>query len=72
MQVHHAIQITPLASGLRLADITKLTPATVYRSLELLVRLGIVRETTGGQRNRLFAYDKHMKTLNKETEVDKK
>jgi len=72
MQVHHALQITPLVSSLRLAGMTKLTPATIYRSLELLVHLDIVRETTGGQRNRLFAYDKYLKTLNKETEGDKK
>lgn len=67
LQVHHLLQTMPLTSGIRLAAMSQLTPRTIYKTLHHLERLGIVRETTGGQRNRLFVYDKYLKLLNEET-----
>jgi len=41
---------------------------TATRSIQGLVALGIVRELTGGQRNRVFAYDRYLAILNEGTE----
>lgn len=36
--------------------------------MEKLVNLGIVKELTGGRRNRVFAYDQYLALLNEGTE----
>ena len=45
-----------------------LTPATVNKALDYLVGLDLVKEITGGQRNRLFAYHRVLKVLAEGTE----
>jgi Fic family protein len=42
---------------------TGLTPPTVSSAVEALERLGIVREVTARQRNRLFVYDDYLRVL---------
>jgi Fic family protein len=39
----------------------------VYQALERLEQLAIVRETTGRQRGRVYAYDQYLKLLNEDT-----
>jgi Fic family protein len=46
----------------------KLSLPTVGKSLEHLVELGIVREVTGKQRRRAFAYRKYLDVLDRGTE----
>jgi Fic family protein len=41
------------------------TKPTVARALDELVRLGIAREATGKQRNRVFVYDEYLKILDR-------
>lgn len=41
---------------------------TATKSMTNLVALGIVRELTGGRRNRIFAYDRYLAILNEGTE----
>ena len=38
------------------------------KGIEKLVDLGIVKERTGGRRNRVFAYDRYLVLLNEGTE----
>lgn len=68
LQVHHALQGRLLSAVLPIVSQTGLAQATVYKGLERLVALGIVREITGSQRNRLFAYDNALRLLTAETE----
>ncbi len=68
LQVHHALQSRPLSSVSALAPQTKLAQATVYKALNHLVTLGIAKEITGSQRNRLFAYDRVLRLLSEGTE----
>lgn len=42
----------------------KLTYPTVAKAMENLERLGVVKEVTGKQRNRLFSYDQYLSVLN--------
>ena len=41
---------------------------TAAKALETLANLGIAREITGGQRNRLFAYDAYLAILSEGAE----
>jgi Fic family protein len=66
--VHHALQRMPVCTVARLAKTTKLTLPTVLKALDVLERLGIVREVTGKQRHRIYHYDGYMNVLNEGTE----
>jgi Fic family protein len=66
LQVHHAFQRRPLLTSRQIVNAEFLTPATVNKALANLIDLGIVRETTGGQRGRLYAYDQYLKILQEE------
>lgn len=47
---------------------TNLSFPTATKGINALVKLGIVRELTGQQRNRVFAYDRYLSILNEGTE----
>jgi Fic family protein len=68
LQVHHALQRRPLSNISTLMAATKLTAPTVTKALDLLEKLEIVREVTGRQRNRVFAYARYLDALNEGTE----
>jgi Fic family protein len=68
LQVHHYLQARPIASSSAICKAEGLSPATVNKALGHLVGVGMVREITGGQRNRLFAYDRALKILAEGTE----
>ena len=62
------MQRTPVCTIPRLAKKTKLTLPTIAKALDVLAELGIVRETTGKQRHRIYSYDRYMKILSEGTE----
>ena len=64
LAVHEALQRRPLASVSHLVSAANLSFPTVGDTLRRLEQLGIVREITGRKRDRVFAYDKYMRTLN--------
>ena len=53
----------PIVSANTLREKTKMSDATVNAALRNLQRLGIVEETTGRQRDRLFRYRQYMELL---------
>ncbi|HNX95267.1 MAG TPA: Fic family protein, partial [Holophaga sp.] len=65
----HHLQAHPIASPMSIAKAENLSPATVNKALDLLTTRGLTREITGGQRNRLFAYDLALKILTEGTEA---
>ncbi len=68
LRVHEYLQTRAIAS---IADIVKslaITHPTVAKSLMHLHQLGIVREITGRERGRLFAYDHYLAILSEGTE----
>lgn len=67
LQVHHELQRRPLCNITTLVTATKLSAPTVAKALDLLMKLGVVREVTGRQRNRVFAYAHYLDTLNEGT-----
>ncbi len=69
LQVHHHLQGRPLCSASTIGLAENLSQATVNKALKTLVEMGLVREITGGQRNRLFAYSQALQILSEGTEA---
>ena len=69
LKVHHALLGHPVATSGWLVKKTGLSAPTVNKSLEHLLRQGIVRELTAGKRNRVFAYQRCLDILNRGTEL---
>jgi Fic family protein len=67
-KVHTAFRERPLWTIGRLREMTGLPVPTVTRAIEALQALGIVRETTGRRRGRVFSYDAHLRILSEGTE----
>lgn len=68
LKVHHALVERPVGNIGRLASRTGLSAPTVAAALRLLESLGIVREVTGRQRGRVFAYERYLAVLREGTE----
>ena len=62
-RVHRALERWPIASVVRLIDVTGLQVQAVTSSLHRLRGLGIVREITRRHRHRLYAYDAWLAVL---------
>lgn len=68
LQLHHRLQqevIINIPDSARALEINRTTISNCIRQLE---KLGIVREITGQQRNRLFVYDRYVQILSEGTE----
>lgn len=66
LAVHQALQRQPIATSAVLVKTTRLTPATVNKSLAHLERIGIVGEVTNRRRGRVFSYLKYIEALSAE------
>jgi Fic family protein len=69
LRLHHEMQRRPLSNAPSLIRTTGLSGPTVGRALEALVGLGIVRETTGRRRNRVFVYGRYLRLLSQGTDA---
>jgi len=67
--VHQELLERPVVTSGWLVKKTGLTAHTVNRSLEHLVRLGVVRELTAKRRNRVFSYQRYLEILNRGAEL---
>jgi Fic family protein len=65
--IQEALQAKPLATIATLTRATGLTTPTVTNALHELVKLDIVRETTGRARGRVFSYARYLDVLNAES-----
>jgi Fic family protein len=68
LRVFDALRGHPLATVPALVTRTRASYPTVARALAALQQLGIVRETTGRRRERVFAYSRYIDILNEGTE----
>jgi len=64
--IQETLQARPLVTIAALTAATGLTTPTVTQALRELEKLGIVRETTGRARGRVFAYARYLDALNAE------
>lgn len=63
LEVHLALQRQPITTSAALVKATRLTPATVNKSLAHLERIGVVREVTKRKRGRVFSYREYVEEL---------
>lgn len=63
LQIHDALQRGPILSVPRAVELTGLSAPTAGTALARLADLGLVREITGRQRGRLFAYQPYLDIL---------
>ena len=68
LRVHHYLQTKPLCTVPTAVKALHLTDPTVRSSLGHLIRLGIVRETSGKRRNQVYVYHAYGNILNEGTE----
>lgn len=71
LKVHQAIIERPILTSNSLVEKTGLTPATVNKCLEQLVKIKIVKELTKQKRNRVFSYSKYVDILNEDISIEK-
>lgn len=68
LRVHELMQTNPYIRIRTATKALKLTVPTVTNALNHLVRLGIVKEVSGKQRDRLFAYSRYVSMVSGGTE----
>jgi len=71
LRVHQHLQRKPIITIPATAEQLSLSAPTVAKALQHMVELGLVRETTGKQRHRLFTYHRYLNILNRGTELPK-
>jgi Fic family protein len=68
LQVHEVLRRTPVTNGAHLVQQTGLSKPTVNAALGTLQSLGIVSETSGRKRGRIFHYASYLDLLQQDTE----
>lgn len=68
LRVFKLLRSFPLVSITRVSEETQISVPTVTAALNRLQQLGIVREITSKQRDKLFSYEQYIKLLNEGTE----
>jgi Fic family protein len=68
LDLHHYLQRNPFISVPMTSKALGLRGATVNLAIERLLEIGIVRETTGRKRGRVFVYAEYMRLLEQGTE----
>jgi Fic family protein len=69
LRVHEILQRRPIISVTNAAKTLLLSEPTVRTSVKQLEKLGIVREVTGKDRNRLYVYSAYMSILDEGTKA---
>jgi len=64
-----SLQYTPFTTANQLVRQTRLSLPTVNRALEELIRLNILHEISGRNRNRVYRYTEYVAMLNEGTEL---
>lgn len=67
LRAHHYLQTHPLITIGKTADALGVSYRTVLQALQGLQDLGIVKEITGRQRDRIFTYEAYLKLLEEGT-----
>jgi Fic family protein len=68
VRVYNALRAKPVATINDLSSRAAVSFPTAARGVDVLTAAGIVRELTGGRRNRVFAYDRYLSIMNEGTE----
>ena len=69
LRIHQALKNRPIINLRFAASHSRLTYTTASQAMDALCELGIVKEITGSQRNRYYAYVGYLGILNEGTEI---
>ena len=69
LRAHDVLKARPILPLSVVCNHANLSFPAASSAMALLIEIGIVREITGRLRNRLFAYDQYLTTLNEGTEI---
>ncbi len=69
LRVHEILQKTPMVSIGTVAKSLAMSIPTVTNGIQRLEKMGILREVTGGQRNRLYMYQDYVDILDEGTKL---
>jgi Fic family protein len=67
-ELHRCLQERPVTTAGQLVERSGVSFATVNKGLTVMSDLGLVREITGGRRNRVFSYSRYLAILGEGTE----
>ena len=67
-RVHTLLQKNPLVTIPKVAHQLDISQPTITTVLQVLKQLGIVREITGKQRDRVYVYDPYLRIIERGTE----
>ena len=70
-RIHSLLQKNPLVTIPKTAHQLNMSQPTITSVLQAFERIGIVREITGKQRDRVYVYDLYLKILERGTESSK-
>ncbi|MDR2199712.1 MAG: Fic family protein [Deltaproteobacteria bacterium] len=65
LSIYRAMLEQPIATYATLVKKTGISSKTIFKSLNLLMKLGIAEELTKGKRNRLFSYSRYIEIIHK-------
>ncbi|MCB1214517.1 MAG: Fic family protein [Deltaproteobacteria bacterium] len=69
LAIYHYFQKAPLSNTKKIKEACQLSLPTVLRSLNTLEKLGILKEISGKERHKLYAYSLYLDILNQGTEL---
>ncbi|NTU50509.1 MAG: Fic family protein, partial [Desulfobulbaceae bacterium] len=69
LRVYNALCKRPALTINEAKRLTDLSFPSINKAMDALVEIGIVRELTGGKRNRIFAYQQYLSILSEGTEA---
>ena len=69
LRIHALLQTHPFLNAAQAQEKAGLSAPTINKAFEALEALGVVREITGKQRGRVFAYAAFLQILESGTEV---
>ncbi|MGN0904824.1 MAG: Fic family protein [Alphaproteobacteria bacterium] len=67
--IYPCFQKRPLLTTSKLKEETDLSLPTILRNLKILEEIGIIKEISGKERNKLFVYEKYLDILNQGTDI---
>jgi Fic family protein len=68
VKIHNYFQKNPISNTKNITEACDISLPAALRNLVILEELGVIREVTGKERNKVFVYDSYLKILSKGTE----
>jgi hypothetical protein len=68
LRIFDALRARPILTLKEVCNRTGISFPAAAKGMDAIIKLGLARELTGRQRNRVFVYDQYLSILNEGTE----